>query len=184
MANEPRYGLIPVVRKGWTRRGVRPTAPYRTQCAWGYLHSALEVDGQNAAQFLCLPEVSREMSGWFLNPLAASDPAAEPVVSWDPAGFPPPPELPAVPARAPRVSLPPERPELNPTEAIGDGVKDRMGNVLWKTRADREQATGEELRPLWDNPECVRRLVSHPWLVEQANATGIETSAITGSICY
>ena len=124
------------------------------------------------------------MSGWFLNSLAASGPAAEPVVSWDPVGVSPPPELPAVPVRAPRVALPPDRPELNPPEALGGGVKNRMGNVLWETRADREQAIGEELRPLCGDAEAVRRLVSHPWLVEQANATGIETSAITGSIWY
>ena len=70
------------------------------------------------------------------------------MVIWDQAGFHPQPELPAVPARLPRVSLPPDRPELNPTEALGDVVKDRMGNVLWETRADREQVIGEELRPL------------------------------------
>ena len=52
-------------------------------------------------------------------------------------------------------------PELNPTEAIG-----------------------EELRPLYENAECVRRLVSHPWLVEQANTTATENSAITCSKRY
>ena len=82
------------------------------------------------------------------------------------------------------MSLPPYSPELNPTEAIGDVVKDRIGNVLWDTMADLEQSIGEELRPLWENPECVRRLVSHPWLVEQVNATGTENSAITCSKWY
>jgi hypothetical protein len=82
------------------------------------------------------------------------------------------------------VSLPPYSPELNPTEAIGDVVKDRIGNVLWNTIADLEQSIGEELRPLCENPECVRRLVSHPWLVEQANVTATENSAITCSKRY
>ena len=49
---------------------------------------------------------------------------------------------------------------------------------------DLEQAIGEELRPLCENAECVRRLVSHPWLVEQANATATENSAITCSKWY
>jgi len=31
VADEPRYGLIPVVRKCWTLRGQRPTAPYQTK---------------------------------------------------------------------------------------------------------------------------------------------------------
>jgi hypothetical protein len=75
-------------------------------------------------------------------------------------------------------------PELNPTEAIGDVIKDWIGNVLWETIPDLEQAIGEELRPLYENAEAVRRLVSHPWLVEQANATATENSAITCSKWY
>jgi hypothetical protein len=142
------------------------------------------VDGQNAAEFLCLPEVSLEMSGLFLEHLAASDPAAEHVVIWDQAGFHPKPKMHAVPERVHLVSLPPYSPELNPTEAIGDVIKDRIGNVLWQTLDDLEQAIGEELRPLGENAESVRRLVSHPWLVEQVNATATENSAITCSKWY
>ena len=184
VADEHRYGLIPVVRKCWTLRGVRPTVPYPTKYEWGCLYSALEVDGRNAAEFLCLPEVSLEMSGLFLNHLAASDPAAEHVVIWDQAGFHPKPEWHTVPARVHLVSLPAYSPELNPTEAIGDVIKDRIGNVLWETMADLEQAIGEELRPLCEDAQNVRRLVSHPWLVEQANATAAENSAITCSMWY
>ena len=53
--------------------------------------------------------------------------------------------------------------------------------MLWETLANLEQAIGEELRPLYENAECMRRLVSHPWLVEQANATATENGAITCS---
>ena len=184
VADEHRYGLIPVVRKCWTLRGMRPTVPYRTKYEWGYLYSALEVDGQNAAEFLCLPGVSLEMSGLFLKHLAASDPEAEHIVIWDQAGFHPKPEIHAVPDRVHLVALPPYSPELNPVEAIGDVIKDRIGNVLWNRFADLEQAISEELRPLYENAEAVRRLVSHPWLVEQANATAVENSAITCSKWY
>ncbi len=179
VADEHRYGLIPVLRKCWTLRGVRPTAPYRTKYQWGYLYSALEVDGENAAEFLCLPEVSLAMSDRFLRHLAASDPEAEHVIIWDQAGFHPKPELHPVPDRVHLVSLPPYSPELNPVEAVGDLIKDRIGNVLWKQIQDLEQAIGEELRPLWESAEAVRRLVSHPWLREQANATAEKNSVIT-----
>jgi hypothetical protein len=113
VADEHRYGLIPVVRKCWTLRGVRPTVPYRTKYEWAYLYSALEVDGQNAAEFLCLPEVSLEMSGLFLKHLAASDPNAEHIVIWDQAGFHPKPNLHAVPERVHLVALPPCQRLLN-----------------------------------------------------------------------
>jgi transposase len=179
VADEHRYGLIPVVRKCWTLRGERPTAPYQTKYEWGYLYSALEVDGKNDAQFLCLPGVNLEMSRLFLEHLAASDPQAEHVVIEDQAGFHLNPKLHQVPARIHLLPLPPYSPELNPVEAVGDLIKDRIGNALWQTLEALEEAIQEELRPLWENAERVRSPVSHPWLIEQVNATGAKNSAIT-----
>ena len=178
VADEHRYGLIPVVRKCWTLPGERPTAPYQTKYEWGYLYSALEVDGKNAAQFLCLPEVSLTMSRVFLEQLAASDPAAEHILIWDQAGFHPNPKLHAVPPRIHLVPLPPYSPELNPVEAIGDVIKDRIGNTLWATLDALEEAIGEELRPIYETAERVRSLVSHGWLLDQVNASVTEYSAI------
>jgi len=179
VADEHRYGLIPVVRRCWTLRGLRPTAPYQTKYEWGYLYSALEVDGANAAEFLCLPGVSLELSGLFLERLAARDPSAEHVVIWDQAGFHPQPQLHALPARVHLIALPPYSPELNPVEIIGDLIKDRIANTLWATLDALEEALGEELRPIYASAARVRRLVSHPWLVDQLNVTAPENSAVT-----
>jgi transposase len=172
VADEHRYGLIPVVRKCWTLRGLRPTAPYQTKYEWGYLYSALEVDGANAAEFLCLPEVNLTMSTLFLRQLVIRDPHAEHVVIWDQAGFHPRDGDPSVPAHVHLLPLPPYSPELNPVEALGDLIKDRLGNTLWKTLDAMDEAIGEELRPLHETAERVRSLVSHPWLIDQVNATG------------
>jgi transposase len=177
--DEHRYGLIPVLRKCWTLRGERPTAPYQTKYDWGYLYSALEVDGKNEAQFLCLPRVDLGMSQLFLEQLAGRDEQAEHVVIADQAGFHLDSELHKIPARIHLVPLPPYSPELNPVEAIGDLVKDAIGNKLWETLEALEEAIGEELRPLWENAERVRSLVSHPWLIDQVNATVAKNSAIT-----
>jgi hypothetical protein len=38
--DEHRYGLLPVIRRVWARRGVRVHAPYKTTYQWGYLHEA------------------------------------------------------------------------------------------------------------------------------------------------
>jgi transposase len=120
VVDEHRYGLIPVVRKCWTLRGERPTAPYQTKYEWGYLYSALEVDGKNDAQFLCLPGVDLGMDRMFLEHLAASDPEAEHGVIRDQAGFHLNPQLHKMPARIHVLPLPLYSPELNPVEAIGD----------------------------------------------------------------
>jgi len=179
VADEHRYGLIPVVRRCWTLRGLRPTVAYQTKYEWGYLYSALEIDGENAAEFLCLPEVSLAMSQLFLQRLAARDPQAEHVVIWDQAGFHPQPHLHRVPAGVHLIALPPYSPELNPVEVIGDLIKDRISNTLWTTMEALEEALGEELRPIYESAERVRRLVSHPWLIDQVNGTVTENSAVT-----
>ena len=178
VADEHRYGLIPVVRKCWTLRGLRPTAPYQTKYQWGYLYSALEVDGQNAAEFACLPGVSLELSQLFLERLAARDPQAEHVVIWDQAGFHPQPELHELPPRIHLLPLPPYSPELNPVEVIGDVIKDRIANTLWETLDALEEAMGQELRPIYETAERVRSLVSHHWLLDQVNDSVTENSAI------
>ncbi len=179
VADEHRYGLIPVVRRCWSLRGLRPVAPYQTKYEWGYLYSALEVDGDNAAEFLCLPGVSLEMSQLFLAHLSAQDPQAEHVIIWDQAGFHPRADAVGLPANIHLLPLPPYSPELNPVEIIGDLIKDRIANTLWSTFAALEEAISEELRPICQSAERVRSLVSHSWLVEQVNATAPENSAIT-----
>lgn len=178
-ADAHRYGLIPVVRKCWTLRGERPPAPYQTKDEWGYRYSALAVDGENAARLLCLPGVDLALIHRFLEHVAASDPAAEQVVIWDQAGFHPDPKLQALPPRVHLVPLPPYSPELNPVEDIGDVLKDRMANTLWENFAALAVAIGEELKPIYETAERVRRLVSHGWLLDQVNATVTENSAIT-----
>ena len=177
--DEHRYGLIPVVRKCWTLRGARPTAPYQTKYEWGYLYSALEVDGANAAEFLCLPRVDLGMSRLFLEQLVARDSQAEHVVIQDQAGFHLNPELHELPAHIHVIPLPPYSPELNPVEAIGDVIKDRIGNTLWKTLDALEAAIGEELRPIYESADRVRSLVSHGWLIDEVNAIVAKNDANT-----
>ena len=135
---------------------------------------------KNAAQdFYACPRVSLEMSRLFLERLAARDPAAEHVVIWDQAGFHPQSHLHELPAHVHLLPLPPYSPELNPVEIIGDVIKDRIANTLWATIQALEDALGEELRPIYESAERVRRLVSHGWLIDQVNATVTENSSIT-----
>ena len=58
-------------------------------------------------------------------------------------------------------------------------IKDRIANTRWQTLEALEEALGEELRPIYESADRVRRLVSHPWLVQQVNATTTEDNAIT-----
>ena len=107
VADEHRYGLIPVVRKCWTPRGVRPTVPNRTNNGWGYLCFAMEVHRQNAAEYLCLPEVSLEMSGFVSPALGGEQPERGTHRHLGPGGLPLQAGFARVPTGAHLVSVPP-----------------------------------------------------------------------------
>ena len=85
--DEHRYGLLPVIRRVWARRGVRVHAPYATRYQWGYLHEALEVDGAHATELLFTPAIDRDIHALFLQQIADSDPQALHVVIADQADF-------------------------------------------------------------------------------------------------
>ena len=85
--DEHRYGLLPVIRRVWGRRGVRVQAPYATRYQWGYLHEALEVDGAHAVELLFTPAIDRDIHALFLQQIADSDPSALHIVIQDQAGF-------------------------------------------------------------------------------------------------
>ena len=112
--DEHRYGLLPVIRRVWARRGVRVHAPYATKYQWGYLHEALEVDGAHRAELLFTPAIDRDIHAVFLQQIATSDPLALHVVIQDQAGFHLPANDPRLPKNLRLLPLPPYSPELNP----------------------------------------------------------------------
>ena len=78
--DEHRYGLLPVIRQVWDRRGVQVHEPYPTRYQWGYLHEALEVVGTHAVELLFTLAIDRNIDALFLHQIADSDPKALHVV--------------------------------------------------------------------------------------------------------
>lgn len=171
VADEHRYGLLPVIRRCWTLKGKRPIAPYRTKYQWGYLHSALEVDGENRSEALFTPEIDTEISLIFLKQIRDRQPDAQHIVIWDGAGFHPCPEDARLPEGVHLLPLPAYAPELNPVEKIGDLFKDAIANKIYSTLREIENAIEEELRPIWQSAERVRQLIGESYLLTQANAS-------------
>lgn len=166
--DEHRYGLLPVIRRVWARRGVRVQAPYATRYKWGYLHEALEVDGTHATQLLFTPAIDRDIHALFLKQIADADPQSLHVVIADQAGFHLPVDDPRIPANVRLLPLPPYCPELNPVERFGGLLKTAVGNRLYPNVRKLEDHLAAAARH-WCTPSAVAGLI-HVWLTDQVNS--------------
>jgi transposase len=166
--DEHRYGLLPVIRRVWARRGVRVHAPYATRYQWGYLHEALEVDGEHKTELLFTPAIDRDIHALFLKQIADSDPSALHVVIADQAGFHLPEADPRIPKNLRLLPLPPYCPELNPVERFGGLIKAAVANRLYPSLRKLEDHIAAAARP-WSTPSAVSSLI-HSWLADQVNS--------------
>lgn len=166
--DEHRYGLLPVIRRVWGRRGVRVHAPYATKYKWGYLHEALEVDGAHQVELLFTPAIDQDIHALFLQQIATSDPQALHVVIADQAGFHLPVDDARLPANLRLLPLPPYSPELNPVERFGGLLKAAAANRLYPNLRRLEDHLAAAARR-WSTPAAVSSLI-HGWLADAANA--------------
>ena len=168
--DEHRYGLLPVIRRCWGLRGVRVHAPYATKYQWGYLHEAMEVDGDNRMELLFTPSVDQDTHALFLRQSAETDLQARHIIIADQAGFHLKPDDARVPANMRLLPLPPYSPELNPVERLGDLVKDNICNQLFDKLPALERAILAELAPLRESGQRVAQLIGHGWLLDKVNS--------------
>ena len=170
VSDEMRFGLQPVTRRVWTRRGVEVVLPVEPRYQWGYTYGALEVCG-DGAEFLHTDGVSLEASRCFLEQVGRSAPEAMHIVIQDGAGFHHAEGAPELPANVRVIHLPPYSPELNPVERLWDVVKDRICNQVWKDLDELMGAISEVLTEYWTTPAKVRALMGDGWLLDTANAS-------------
>ena len=170
VSDEMRFGLQPVTRRVWARRGVEVVLAVEPRYQWGYTYGALEVCG-DGAEFLHTDGVSLEASRCFLEQVGRSAPEAMHIVIQDGAGFHQPEGSPELPANVRIIRLPPYSPELNPVERLWDVVKDRICNQVWEDLDALMAAINGVLAEYWTTPAKVRALIGNGWLLDTANAS-------------
>lgn len=168
--DEMRHGLHPLTRKMWCRRGVRVTAPSRRRYQNGYLYGALEVSGEGA-EFLFTPNLCKEWDECFLTQIGRTDPESIHVVIGDGAGFHHKQGDSLLPTNVRIITLPPYSPELNPAEKLWDIVKDGICNRDWEDLEELEKAIEQRIRPYWEEPERVKKLIGTSYLPSELNDT-------------
>jgi len=161
--DEHRYGLISVLRRCWTIKGHRVTAPRQMKYQWSYAYAAADIVTGNA-EFLHTPTVSLEWTQVFLNQLIATDPEGIHIIIWDRAGYHPTVLTNELAESVRFLPLPAYSPELNPVEPLWDQVKLHVANDIWETLDDIESAINEVLEPFWEHVTRVWSLLGNTWL--------------------
>ena len=168
--DEMRFGLQPVTRRVWTRRGVEVVVPVHPRYQWGYTYGGLEICG-NKAEFLHTDGVSQEATAMFYQQLAESDPESTHIIIADGAGFHLKEGDERMPSNVRVITLPAYSPELNPIEKLWDIVKDRICNRVWPDLEQLRAAIDGVLQEYWTTPELVRSLLGSGTVPSEANTT-------------
>jgi transposase len=161
--DEHRYGLISVIRRCWTIKGHRVTAPRQMKYEWSYVYAAADIVTGNA-EFLHTPTVSTQWSQVFLEQLVATDPEGIHIIIWDRAGYHPTVLTNELVDSVRFLPLPAYSPELNPIEPLWDQVKRRIANDIWETLDSIGYAIDEVLEPFWKDVKEVWSLLGNTWL--------------------
>jgi transposase len=159
--DEARFGLKATHRRLWCPFGRRPPWLHEHQYHWFWLYAAVEpvsgtcfvlflphVDGLCFQRFL---EELRKHSGSDTIGLVLDNSGSHSSgkVRW--------------PDGITKIALPPYSPELNPAERWFEALRRSFANAIFDTLEDLDAALTEALRPYWQDPAKLQRLVGYPW---------------------
>lgn len=161
--DEARFGLKVWHRRRWCPSGARPPWLHEDRYQWLWLYAAVEpITGEAFVLFLprtdsaCLQafldafrQRCAKAGGKIAMVLDGSGSHTGARVRW--------------PADLQRLPLPPLSPELNPAERWFEELRAALANRVFDTLADLETALAEALRPYWEQPQRLVRLLAYPW---------------------
>jgi hypothetical protein len=130
--DESRFGLLPIFRRVWSPKGVRPIKPVRLKYEWTYLFSVVEPTSGRTFSMLW-DSVSLPVMQAFLDEYGKSLADNEIcLMVLDGAGWHSENGL-NYPKNIIPLKQPAYSPECNPTESLWDWVKDKLGIRLYDT---------------------------------------------------
>lgn len=160
--DQTRLGLLPVVRRRITARGVQPVATVTHQFDNFYLYGAVEPT-TGASFFLELPYLNSSAFQLWLDGFAATFPQSLNLLILDNgAGH----KAKAVrwPSNVLPIFLPPYSPELNPIERLWRDLKDKLADVPVTTIAELSDALCAMIQNY--SQAALQSLTSFPYFVQ------------------
>ena len=139
--DESRFGLLTVLRRMITARGIKPVAPFLHRFDNLYLSGAFSpLNGSSC--LLEMPHCNSHTFQLFLNHLGAQSPSEFKVLILDNGAFHHATSL-QLPANIALVFLPPYCPELNPAEKMWRHFKDRISMIAYNSLEQLQRKLSE-----------------------------------------
>ena len=173
--DEARIGLVPIVRRVWARKGIRPHAQQRRRYEWLYVYGFVR-PSVGRVEWLLLPTVDVEIFELALEHFAAAVGAGENkriVLVMDQAGWHFSKSL-KVPEGLHLLPLPAYSPELQPSEKLWPLLHEAVANQEIGDMDKLEDLLLKRCRELQDQPEVVFGHTLFDWW---AHAAGAEREA-------
>jgi len=152
--DESRFGLLTVLRRMITAKGIKPVAPFLHRFDNLYLFGAFSpITGHHF--LLEMPHCNSNTFGVFLNKLAAENPSEFKILILDNGSFHHAASL-EIPENIALLFLPPYSPELNPAEKMWRHFKDRVSMIAYNNLEMLQEKISEITNQL--NEELIKSI--------------------------
>jgi hypothetical protein len=164
--DESRFGLMPIIRRRITIKGVKPIQKVQHKFENYYVYGAVEpISGDSF--FLEMPYLDSECFQIFLYEFHASYPDDFIIMPLDNGAFHKAKKL-VIPDNILLLFIPPYSPELNPIERLWQDIKDEISCCVYETLDELREAVAEVLRRY--SHQDIASLTGYQYIVDAVNA--------------
>ena len=164
--DESRFGLLPIIRRRITIKGVKPIQKVQHKFDNYYVYGAVEpISGESF--FLELSHLNSECFQIFLDEFHSSYPDDFIIMPLDNGAFHKAKKL-VVPDNIMLLFIPPYSPELNPIERLWQDIKDEISCSVYETLDELKEAVAEVLRRY--SHQDIASLTGYQYIVDAVNA--------------
>ena len=162
--DEARIGLIPILRRAWSPRGVRPIAVGKRSYQWSYLYGFVHPES-GRVEWLIMPTVSQDAFEKALEHFANAVGACEKkrvLLVVDRAGWHQAKDL-KIPQGLHLVPLPAYSPELQPSERLWPLVRESVANKIIETIDELESMLIHRCNSLYNDQQTIKSHTLYHW---------------------
>ena len=164
--DESRFGLLPVIRRRITLKGVKPIQPIQHVFESYYLYGAVE-PSSGAAFFLEMPFLDSQCYQIYLNEFSRWASDSFNIMVLDNGSFHKAKGL-IIPENVALLFLPPYSPELNPIERLWEYIKDQIAGKLFHNLDSLKDEVAKVIKRL--SNKMIASLTGYPYILQAANA--------------